>query len=497
MNGIGALAYLEWRRFIHVAAQIVRSPLRLIPWIFVFLFLGLSLFIRVVLGYHQRPVWLSMHVASIASGIILLMLAGSAYAGSSGRISGFANVAEAYFLNRARIDERLTLWWLSLRRPFANLGFYGPGLLCFAMVYGRSRAFEIAAGAIGLLAVGSALPIFCYGLSRCYGVWVARLPAALAAIAALYSLAAGAADIDTISGRTAILVWTGHPWVIATFYLAWLAAATLGTLLLDDVYPELFAGIRILGLVPVVKNGESARRAPHREIASTTTSLRGPLALLWKEWIGVRRTFGRLLTVLVFAVLVAGIAAGEAIRHHWQYGIYAAGGLLFTFLLMNLSTGITLARDLVNPIWWMGHGSAFQKLAIWTVARAATGGGLIGFGVLVAGLVAGSVVFGVVGALVAILLCLSIQAIGLLIYGFLPSALDQRGPALFAKTLLLYVWFIPPIATGFVAFILVQQPLLAVLAASITLTIEGAIAISIAAWRIEGRGAEVASAESA
>jgi hypothetical protein len=155
---------------------------------------------------------------------------------------------------------------------------------------------------------------------------------------------------------------------------------------------------------------------------------------------------------------------------------------------------VSLAQDIAKPLWWMGDGSTFAKLAAWTIGSTLP---VMAFFTLMT-VVALAIATPKFVAVIVVLVCSSIlasRAIGVLGYALTPSLLDQRGPGVIIRVLLFYLACIPPAALGIVTGILSRNAQIGLLTAALAFAGEGAACIVFAAIRFNGGALEVALAE--
>src|SRR5579864_3420092 len=116
MNGVRALAYLELRQLINRCRMVARRPARVLLYLFV---LAYFVFVAVFRAGHRGTLGPAPAQEPYASAIFfayIAFLGVVAYGAASGVVGAFSSTAEALFLTRSLIPERLVVAWLQLRR---------------------------------------------------------------------------------------------------------------------------------------------------------------------------------------------------------------------------------------------------------------------------------------------------------------------------------------------------------------------------------------------
>jgi hypothetical protein len=157
--------------------------------------------------------------------------------------------------------------------------------------------------------------------------------------------------------------------------------------------------------------------------------------------------------------------------------------------------GVSLAQDIAKPLWWMADGSLVEHLFAWIV------GGVLPLTVVLvsasatAGIMLHSTSLVAIGATAGLLAPASMRALSMLTYVLSPSRLDQRGPGMIVRILVIYAAIIITAVTTAVAAVLTHSLVASYVGGMLTFVATGACALVIAARRIEGRGTEIALAE--
>lgn len=514
MNGIGALAYLDFSRLRNTVRAVFKQPSRLLIWLFFAGYIALLGWQRISL-HHNRAIFPDLRdpYATVAAGIVIAVIGltlGSTAA--TGRISGFQDPADAFYFARSAVSERIVFLWLVLRSIFVN-AWQLIFALVFVIIYYAHGSF--AGAALGLIGVAlflqvSAVPVW---IAARKAPWISRVWYVLAAAGVLVAggalLPAGWPGAAVVSERLVALglgtivlaIWHGQPLALAGTYACIGAAIACGALMARDIYPELYASSRY-----VAERRARVRRSPFgwvsnvatRQVATRSgdTFLRGPWVEIWKQLAFLRRGNGRTIAAAtVGAGCAIGLIAGFAERRDSGLGIAIASPVLLLVFIYLTMSGVSLAKDLSKPLWWIGDGALWTKLLAWTIgssipamlflATFAIAGGALGAPSAIPILLAA-----------ALLLPLIVRCIAVLVYAVFPSQTDQRGPAAAVRMLAMYLSFLPAVAAAVLAGIFLRSAALGFVAAFVVFAAEGACALALAAWRIGGRGAEIALAES-
>jgi len=512
---MNALAYLDFSRLRNALRGIVTQPSRLILWALFAAYFVFLAWQRIFLSSHHRSLFADLRdpYATVAAGIVMalfgLTVSGTA---QTGRLSVFGDRADAYFLARSALSERAVALWLQLRSIAVNIWRLLFTLAIALIYYAHGNFIGAALGLIGLFLLMEMAKLPVWLLSRRI-TWLFRLCYALAvagvliAVAALLPAAWPALEplrdrlVALGLGNAALAIWHGSPLALVLLYLILAIVVTIGTLAAHDMYPELYASSRyIADLRARVRRSPislpSSFAAPKGATRSSDTALRGPWVEMWKQLAFLRRRNGRgIVAMVVGSAIVLGVIAGFAERHDSGLGIAIASPILMLVFIILTMGSVSLAGDLAKPLWWMGDGALWIKLLAWTLGSTLTAMAFLAIAALVGGAIGAPAAIPVL-LCIAIALPLAVRCIGMLVYALFPSQTDQRGPATAIRMLAVYVSFVPAAGAAILLGIVARNATLGFVAGTIVFIGEGALALVLAAWRIAGRGAEIALAES-
>jgi Putative ABC exporter len=501
MKSIAALWYLDFHRARNALRAIVRSPLRLLVWVFIGVWITLQVLQRATRSAHIFVFHdLSDPVATgIAGAVLVLYGVTLARPTGFGRIMAFGDPVDAMFLARSAIDERLVVFWLQLRQLLLNSWRIAFGVAFIGLYFSRGNPLGAMAGVAGVFILLELLLLPTAIIARrtdlLKHVWYT-----IAGIGLLVFIGAFLAPASIVTfglGRALIAIWHGAPMALVSLYGCIVAVLLAGAVRADDVYPEFYAAARTTETARGrVRRGDFLRiPTSAKATRSGSTMLRGPWVEIWKQLAFVRRGNGLAIVGIGSVIALAlGIASGQLFRHGTNAPVLG-GSVLGLVLVLQTTRSVSLAQDISKPLWWMGDGSTFSKLAIWTFASSLPA---LAFAAL-----ATVAMFAVVDPARILLFVLSVsaavvvsRAVGVLGYALTPALIDQRGPGVFIRLLLLYASFIAPIAFGVIGGLTVRSADLGLASAALTFLAEGALCIMLAVVRLNGRGMEIALAES-
>lgn len=500
MSDLAALWYADRRALLQTIRAIRRKPGRAILWTFYLAgsLLWLLLSFRVNAGLHRH-----LHFGTVASADYLicgyLLFFGVVLAFGSGAPL-FRNAAEARFLVAAPLDPRLIIAYLQVRQLVSNLwryvylGAYVPMTLSAVVQSPAQILLDVLLVFCAFTAITSIV------LPRRLAPPLAR---AICMVAGTAIILFGAITIlrdVAIQTRSAAEPWLWghtphifpgevliHPhlgWAVLVIAVA-AAATTALALTSRDAYPELYA----------ISTRAVQRRA--RRLADLEWSRRpsrgfksgkapaGVLALTWTALIAHRRSGSAALKV---ALLLASFAGGSALAVAGRAPALVASfsPLVMLLLLRNLLTFVGIGRELRRPIFWLSRASLYERL--WAVAL-----GYVWFpSVLSFALAAGFAVAGgsvqsacylAAGGAVGFTL---LATINIALFALFPNAVDQRGPMLAVRFLMLMILLVPALVTSAVVGFATHSLPLAFAGAVVVALSEGALLIGSATWRLEG-----------
>jgi Putative ABC exporter len=501
MKSLAALWYLDFHRARNAARAIVRSPGRLLLWAFVGLWFMLQMFART---HTQRSIFffhdLADPYATAFAGLVLVLFGLTLGVPTErGRIMAFGDPVDALFLARSAIDERLVLSWLQLRQLLLNSWRIAIGAVFVALYFSRNNPIGAMAALAGIFALLELLMLPTILTGRRTNLlkyfWYLVALVGIGIFAGAFLLPGPVERLDL--GRALIALWQGNGIALATLY-ACIVVVLVGSVAgAHDVYPEFYASARWLDTARARgRRGEFfGARTSAKSSRSGTTLLRGPWVEIWKQLAFLRRRNGT-IAVSVGAVIavVLGVVGGLGQLHSAEFGFVGVFTVLPIILIFQTMGSVSLAQDISKPLWWMGGGSTFARLAVWTFASALPA---IAFVALAAGTMFAIASPVTIPAYVFALTSLVVvsRAVGVLGYALTPSLVDQRGPGTVVRLLLLYAAAIPPALAGILAGALSRSLPIGITCAALVFLAEGAACIALAAARLNGRGLEAALAE--
>lgn len=517
---MGALAYLDFCYAKHQLAAIFRSPGRLalwLPYVAMIAILALRRATFSATGGTQTDFNISAVdaplFATLAAGTYLIAIGLVVGLAGTGRFAAFRSRAEALALANAGISSLVVAFWLQLRR------FAGSGprwiltvvyLFAFATPHARSSHMPhiTLAALAGFAALAMVeLPAFLASRRRFGGI-VAPLGWTLVAAGVAYALlgalgpdiwSRGIALVRVDPGRwlMALVVGKGPAVALAFAFLPALAAFAMA--LAGDAMPELYQA--------TTQAFARRERGAHRPAEFQARAVRaagipaGALAILWQEWVGLRRRpAGLRVWALTFALWgCAGLAIvyDLVVLREGAIVIALSGFALSAAFSIALTGSVTIADDLAKPIWWLGRDPLIARIAVWTFSRAWRGGASFAMLPLVVGFGTGDAPLALAGALSAFVTWWTLSALGVGLYSAFPSRIDERGPIVLLRFIGFTVLLLPAVVAGALAGVFTHVPALGACAASALLAVEATGAIAFAAWRISENGAGIATLERA
>jgi hypothetical protein len=535
LSDLQALLYLDGRLLANRFRLILRNPRRLLPWLLVLVWIGGSRLYRFAsprgrAAMAGSAIFLPMLTTILPGGYLVLLGIGVNRAALRAPAT-FRSPADARFLIGSRVPPRLVVGWLQLRRTIALVVvslFNMLLIVAFVPVVTGSQArllalFLTIAGAYVTL---QALPMAAYFLGR-------RLP-----WLPVGSLGVGLAGLGVLSLIFAFLSLVGAPlalpewqgvlltlppggWIRDAYHGQWLAvflmialataAVAVTVRLSGDCYPELWeSSSRLFTLRRMTRErGGYLRRSDlrpalgqvrERTVASASEAgvPPGAGAILWKEWLALRRAPGTLLVHLGFvagAVVVGAIVGALLLTGEDQLAasiaILGGSGLL----MFNVYAGLRLGAELRNPIWWLSSASLRARLLAWTVAGTLRQAIPASLGTAVALFVAGQYDLMLASAVALPAGTWALRVVALVSYALVPSGSDLRGPARLLRVLLFQVCAVPPLLVAVVVVLATRSLAAACLAAAAVVLGEGWLLLELASWLVRRNGVAYARAE--
>jgi hypothetical protein len=436
--------------------------------------------------------------------------------------AAFQSPADARFVIGAGFEPRAIFAWLALRTAARLVVSFVLILVLLEVLYlpslgiGGEHAllFVLGMASYGVMVFGARLLTF--NLAR-------RKPGfpagGVGALLAVFGVAAVGASLAQTLNLMRLPQAINHltlelppgSWMVSAFGGDWIALITLaaiavvftaaGIVLAGDSYPELWAASsqvfvirRALmrsggtsGLTGALSRGRAVRRAASSSSGSRVPG--GPWTLLWKEWLTARRGRGgaSLQIALLLGSLIVGFAVGIALsRGSVAAGIVASNAALL-MVIWGLAGSVNLGRDLASPLWWLSASPLWQRLFVWTLARA-----LRVAVPMVVLLEAILVAYGqdrwaiAVVPAAPLLFCFMTQGVALASYALLPARSDYR-LAIMLRMFALYATLLT-LAVAAAPGLLLRNPGVMIALPSVVVIAVIAASIAFAAWRIEGNG---------
>jgi hypothetical protein len=519
---MSALAYLDLHYLRNAIGAILRSPGRLALWLPYLAVLGYFAYARAgnaaSAPHTLSSAQLSHPMATAIGGAFLGMLGFGLLRSGGSRVASFRSPAEAVLFANAGITPRALVTWLQVRR-FASTGpRWIAALVCYIAAFAPGNA---GLGELGRMFVASLiaaavlttveLPAF---LAQRRGAGWLVVAAAWGTIALGFAYAIGGAAIligdegiapavlralHADPAHAVFALVEGPPLATLAFAALPLLLVAVCPLLSRDAFPEFYAATlethamreRIRGGgrldARTVSAGSGARIPP------------GALALVWKDWVALRRRrYGLWPTVLAFlfwAAIGSTIAFTAAGDPSLGYALLGFAGMFVLFVPAAVSHG--LIAELSKPIWWLSRSSLRARLAAWTFARSWRGAVALAGLPLAMGVLAHSAGLTLAAFPAAAAAWWSLYGLGLLLYAAFPSRADMRGPVALLRFMATAVFLVPP-AVMFVYVASLAHSGAAAVAASLGLLVaQGALALEIAVRRIETNGAALVTLERA
>ena len=509
------LVYLEWCYARNNLNAIRRSPARLVLWTLYVAMLALLSVGRFAHGRPQQATLAVSHGAAIGIAGGFLVLTGIAIVlGAAGRFAAFRSAAEAVLMSNAGLRPLSIAVWLQLRKSaagFRSFGAFSYTFLVFAPVhagfFGTARAFFAT---ILVLAIPqtAALPAFLLARGR------ARIAVTVAG-----SLCAAAGGIYAVAGLSgehlfAPLLRRTHLDVsifVKGALLAQPAAFVVPLLLLavfvlvvawrgNDAIPELYAASNaMLERQRRGRFGQRERRRARRErVRGPVRVPAGSLAILWKDWITLRRAPGGIRAKLLGAGMWIAFGTGAAVatlRFHDRTPLAAfesALGLRIVFWTP-IAAADGLAADLAQPLFWLSTGSLRVRLAVWALARAWQTAVSLGCAAAAAALAFGRPLLALCCVPFAALAAYAFKALGIGLYAIFPSPLDAGGPTLLLRLGASIAYLVPGATLAAVAGLLHAGSFGATCAFALALGVQAWLVIELVALRFMERGATLAT----
>jgi hypothetical protein len=519
---LGALFYLDSRQIVNRLRTAFRAPGRILIYIVAFGYFIAMAFLRARRGWSVPTVPDPYASAIFYAFIALIGIV--AYGAASGILGAFSSDVDARFLIGSRLDDRLVVLWLQLRRSASSMGRMVFTLVLYTFFVSQSGGLAGVAGSVlggTLIAVAISIPAL--KLHSVAGSRIAQAAAGAVTAIGLFPLlivlsgivspnATSAGVLRLHAGAVTDALSRGDWRAIAILYAVAAFFLALSWACGADLYPDLYgASLRAIAYRAQQRRGPGAAFDSERSYTNRRTAavfqrlfdrMGGPWAIVWKEWMaflrspGMQRSFWFGLFACAAVGWVFGTIAVQSRDPLGQSIVLAsmAGNVLVIFVAMGSAIG--LAADLRKPLWWIGRDALWSRLAAWTLGTSWRLAACVSAGLLAW---AGAMRFPMLalfGVPLAITGVVYLRAVGLAIYSLFPSTLDQRGPLAMFRALLTFILAGPPAVAGVVLSFLTRNLMLSFAVTLACACVESALLVAFASARIDGRGAGVAAAES-
>jgi hypothetical protein len=519
VNVLAALSYGDRRVLINTLRELRKHPGRLVLWSLYALGIVGIVFAKVLTPASTAAPPDDWRVAIwdfwacgfvVAFGVVLA-------SGTSRTLGVFSSRTEALLLTRAAAPPLAVAAYLQMRAVLTTLA-QGIGRFAYLILFGIPAAttwHALAAQVVFFAAGGAAVASI--ALPRALARGASRIVAmiagtAIAIVAALPILADTARLLHIVEAEPLLrrfqpvhpgfvlnVLIHGDLWPIAIPLAVAIGATVAFVLAARDAYPELYA-ISLAHFEwrtrwrnrrdPAAAANEAApARVRIARFHSNSSPFRGAFALVWTDMLTFSRRVAPAITALAAAgALAAGAGLAAFAQRGGDLGIGVIVGMVPGFYVAIASTmGLRLAPAMRMPLFWLGSAPLAARLTAWTLGpylRDATLAMLAVAGYIAVARDPRAPLIILVAALALLALT---RAVGLAVFAVLPNALDQRGPAVFVRTLLTFVLVTPPIIAGTMAAFFFPTPFAGVtIIGALTAFAEATILIAFAANRLSG-----------
>lgn len=539
MSDLAPLLYLETRMAVNKIRRVLHQPARLLFWLLFVGWFGLFISTRIFRhGQYSMPIPEgALMIYAFVPAVYLVVLGVQIRAGCTRRPASFAYPADAHFLFGSRLPHTLVVFWLQLReaafsgsRLFFVLFFLSWNFATSAYGLLLATAALLAAYAIGF---GIRLPVF-LTQRRWPQVPLAYFGIALVAggIAAILYPVALAFATNNMSVRFVALHTPVFPpglWIVralagnlvSLWALVTLAVGVVvtGSIMASDAYPEIWEASSHLYAVRSMAasgrglwNRDAWRKlresdpnnpAPIRERVSSVSGEGAPvgaLAVLWKEWLALRRLPGGLRWPVIWFVgtCAVGVVVGIWLRES-DVPVFVFLGPLVAIaniiVVFGSQSTISLSGELRKPIWWLSRSELRNRLIAWVMGSMLRIAPPVIGGLTLAGIAMHSWIIAVAAAPLIVATLFLVQGIGLAAYVVLPSRNDMRGPGPMLRILVTYVLLGPPAVAWAIGQLMTQNVEIGIASGLIVAIVEGWAMVAFASLRLEQNAMAFAAAE--
>ena len=514
MTTLRALLYADARSTINQLKAIRSSPGRAIMWAMFALLIGAGIIVRILRAAQHKTLPIDTFspqtstdaiACFIIAGFGVTLAFGSKFAGL------FAHPAEARIIIGSPATPFIATLYVQTRDIIVNSARRGIALLYGALIYlpdrlspgAFARDLAIVVAAFTTIA---AVPLARQLLAKRYaGVAVAAGSAFIAAgvIAGLRDLAEALQPAPPL-GTLLLAIPEWHPGAVLLAATGTQVAALASILVFiaivfvfvarraRDAYPELYElSMNRLQRTERLRARSFGAQRIRANLTTRSASMGasappGVAVFVWRAWTEYRRSNSARATAIETGILlVAGYVVARLTGTHSMRLLPVATTLGTGLFIVALARAAALAHELRRPLFWLSPATLFERLC--ALAAAHSWRMCSWFVLLAIGLAAGHALLGVVGAALiggpaAVLLA---TAIGYVSYGLLPHEIDQRGPMLFVRVILGYVFALPALAAGVGAGIFTRSALTGLGAGAVTAIVESALLIAFASWRLD------------
>ncbi|MBC5816274.1 MAG: hypothetical protein GIW97_07005, partial [Candidatus Eremiobacteraeota bacterium] len=270
-----------------------------------------------------------------------------------------------------------------------------------------------------------------------------------------------------------------------------------------DLYPELYeaslSSFEHASRLRAFGRGRSTEKYQLRSTGASHTALSGGWTIVWKEWLGFRRSPSSRFTVVVSVLfIVAAGVAGRMLGAMKEPEALFIGVALPAFtmsILVMMMTTVSLASDLRKPIWWLGPDTLRMRLYAWIVSITWRMSAILFFALAAYAVISASVLRVPWFLALAVLMPLTLRAVSLATYAILPAPADQRGPLAILRVFIMLAMFLPPAIAYFAAAFLLRNLGAEIAALLLVSVLQIAGLVEFASWRMNGAGSSFALAE--
>ena len=531
-----ALAYLDARLLSNRLRLLARDPKRLVPWLLLLGWLTSSRLLRMASGSalpgRAPTAGYLLPLVALLPGAYLAIMGLRIFGASSRPPATFRTAADAHFLIGSRISPQIVVGWLQVRKVIGGLLAASVNVLVLvAFVPWLSarppRLAVLLLALIGAYVMLQAMPMAAHLLRRrliwlplaASGATLTALGVASGLLALLPAVGGPAPTPAAINdlllhlppGQWLVDAYNGQ--VLAAVPMLALATAAIGVTvrLSADCYPELWeSSTRVMALTRLARErrgmwvtradlaralGQVRRRTAASR--SGTWAPAGAWAVLWKEWLTLRRSRSLpLLVALVVGALVSGLVVGGLVssgQRALASSIYSTGAALL--LLVNLYAGIQLGAELRRPVWWLSAASLKMRLLAWTVAGSLPMA-VVACAAFGAALATSGEYAMVLPMLLAILVATwTMRMAAVASFALFPSPIDVRGPGRAMRVVVLWACVAPAAAALILLLIATGSLAVAIAGTAPAMLAEGWLLLEFSAWLVRRNGLSYARAQ--